>query len=559
MSRRATGYCLLLAVCLSVLLLASSLVQRFENRSELARVQSLSMTASWPWVVERLSDLEGRFGTSAGARAGGAIVRALLEDGSLEEDPLADGGLPLGQLESYPLRALLERSLEERRFEGCLRLVDLLRRSGLGGFNTYEAAALLELRRIDEARTVDLSGADGTRLGRRLADLLDQADLDRVPIRDRRGRLLGTLGAQGEGEFVAAKGVDETLVPRIALAGVADLDPTGGVRLTIDLDLSRQALKALGRYYRGSIVVTDPQSGAVLVAVSDKKSWQEGGTPAFDQQREPASIAKLITVTAAMRHGIDIDELFSDMRCRGAVRYDDGPLYCTAVNGRLKGLDRALAVSCNVAFAELGNLVGREAVVSEYRRYGFDSLLEGGSIFGRVVEPLGSERQLGELSIGLEASEITPVHAALQAATYGNGGWMSSPKILESTDTYLGYSQVQLPGASRWRVVEEAWLPAIVDAMQAVVAPGGTAARVAPAHFPIALKTGTASDPRDGFHANYIGFGPLPEPRFAFAVRVTHQRTSQRVRRATYAVTRRFLRSLAGTETSPVGVTAAGP
>ena len=87
-----------------------------------------------------------------------------------------------------------------------------------------------------------------------------------------------------------------------------------------------------------------------------------------------------------------------------------------------------------------------------------------------MVEPLGSERQLGELSIGLEASEITPVHAALQAATYGNGGWMSSPKIFESTDTYLGYSQVHLPAASRWRVVEEEWLPPIVDAMRAVVA-----------------------------------------------------------------------------------------
>lgn len=554
MSRRVTGYCLLTAVFLSALLVATGLVQRSENRSELASVQSLSASASWPWVDERLSDLEGRFGTSGAARAGRAIVHAVLEEG-----PLADGGLSLRILESYPLRALLERSLEERRFEGCLRLLELLRRSGLYGFNAYEAAALLELRRIDEARAVELSNAGATRLGRRLTDLLGQADLDRVPIRDRRGRLLGTLGAEGEGEFVAAEGVDETLVPRIALAGVADLDPTGGVRLTIDLELSRQALAALGSYYRGSIVVTDPQTGAVLVAVSDKKSWQEGGTPAFDQQREPASIAKLITVTAAMRQGVDIDELFSGMRCRGAVRYDDGPLYCSAVNGQLKGFDRALAVSCNVAFAELGNLVGREAVVSEYRRYGFDSALEDSSSFGRVVQPLGSERQLGELSIGLEASEITPVHAALQAATYANGGWMSSPQIFEATDTYLGYSQVQLPGPGRWRVVEEEWLPPIVDAMQAVVAPGGTAARVAPAHFPVALKTGTASHPRYGFHVNYIGFGPLPDPRFAFAVRVTHQRTSQRVRRAAYAVTRRFLRSLAGTEGAPLGVTVAGP
>ena len=93
--------------------------------------------------------------------------------------------------------------------------------------------------------------------------------------------------------------------------------------------------------------------------------------------------------------------------------------------------------------------------------------------------------------------------------------------------------------------------------MKAVVAPGGTAGGIAPETFPVALKTGTASHPRYGFHVNYIGFGPLPEPRYAFSIRLTHQRTSVRVRRAARAVTRRFLRSMAGNQPLP-GVMAAG-
>jgi hypothetical protein len=88
-----------------------------------------------------------------------------------------------------------------------------------------------------------------------------------------------------------------------------------------------------------------------------------------------------------------------------------------------------------------------------------------------------------------------------------------------------------------------------------VAQPGGTAPRIAPASFPVALKTGTASEPDKGFHVNYIGFGPLPanphppvgqpDARFAFAVRVTHQPSSHRVRSAAFAVTRRFLEGLA--------------
>ena len=509
MSRRATGYCLSLAVVLLIVLVSTSLVQRVENRAELRWVASLTAVADWDGVERRLHDLSGRLGTRSAGRAGLALVSAIRAEDSASS---TIEGLDAEDLRPYPALALLERALEERRFEGCLRLVRLLRASGLAGFETYEAAALLELRRIDEARAVELGAAESrTRLGRSLAGLLAQDDLERVPIRDRRGRLLGTLGPGGKGDLQPAEGVDPSLIPRIALEGVPQLEPTGGVRLTLDLEVSRQAQQALGRYYRGSIVVLDPESGDVLAAVSDPRTWREGGTAAFEQQREPASIAKLITVTAALRQDIDVDAMFSEMRCRGAVKYEgDVPLYCSAVNGSLRGLDRALAVSCNVAFAELGNRVGREALVNEYRRYGFDSEPEGGVSFGRVTVPYGTPRQVGELSIGLEVSEITPVHAALQAAAYGNGGWMSTPSIYESTDTYLGYSQVEIPSLARWRVVEEEWLPEIVDAMKAVVAPGGTAAKVAPTGFPIALKTGTASHPRYGFHVNYIGFGPLP-------------------------------------------------
>jgi len=61
----------------------------------------------------------------------------------------------------------------------------------------------------------------------------------------------------------------------------------------------------------------------------------------------------------------------------------------------------------------------------------------------------------------------------------------------------------------------------------------------------VAMKTGTASEPRSGFHVNYIGVGPMPDPRVALCVRITHQRTSRRVRDAAHDVTRRLLRELA--------------
>ena len=72
----------------------------------------------------------------------------------------------------------------------------------------------------------------------------------------------------------------------------------------------------------------------------------------------------------------------------------------------------------------------------------------------------------------------------------------------------------------------------------------GTLGGVAPRDYPVAMKTGTASEPGRGFHVNYIGIGPSSEPHYAFAIRVTDQRSSRRVRRAARWITSRFLRTL---------------
>jgi cell division protein FtsI/penicillin-binding protein 2 len=137
------------------------------------------------------------------------------------------------------------------------------------------------------------------------------------------------------------------------------------------------------------------------------------------------------------------------------------------------------------------------------------------------------------------------VHAALEAATVANGGWMHAPRLYRSTDTFLGFAERSLPQSPGWQVLDARWRPILTRAMIAVAEPGGTAARIAPPDFPVALKTGTASEPGTGFHVNYIGFGPLPSSRYAFAVRVTHQSSSHRVRSAAFGVTRRLLEGLA--------------
>ena len=211
------------------------------------------------------------------------------------------------------------------------------------------------------------------------------------------------------------------------------------------------------------------------------------------------------------------------MTCAGSQRYGTGSLWCAYPGGKLAGLGHALAISCNVAFANLGaEASAAPPLVDELRRFGFDRTDAPGA--GRIRQPQGDERQLADLSVGLEATEITPAHAARMAAVFGTDGTMPGVFLVAAEDGAMGMSPRPPRAAAARRVLEAAWIPrdARGDGGRSP-APGGPPTASLRPSFPVAMKTGTASTPGLGYHVNYIGVGPMPDPTVAFCVRVTHR------------------------------------
>jgi peptidoglycan glycosyltransferase len=382
---------------------------------------------------------------------------------------------------------------------------------------------------------------DSRDLGRRLRRAVEaRAAGAATLLLDRHGELAATVARGGTAE--AEAGVAPLLAGFLERA---PLPPSSlAVRLSLDLGLSRAAREALGER-RGSIVVVEAGTGAVLAAVSDARTLAREGAAAFTQRREPASIAKLLTTAAAYRAGVDADAEIARMTCTGVERYGGRPLWCPFRAGPLEGLDHALALSCNIAFANLGTRLGAERMVAEYRAWGFDGgddALLGAA--GRVHTPPRDPRQLADLSVGLEVADVTPLHAALLAAVVASGGRMPVPRLVTGVCGMLGLVDAPSPRPKGSEVVAPAIARRLRRAMEAVAA-FGTGASLAPAAFPVALKTGTAAEWGRGYHTNYVGFGPPEDPTVAFCVRVTNERNSPAVTRATREVTRRLLAALA--------------
>lgn len=455
---------------------------------------------------------------AAGARAAGglALARAWLGRPATASPPAGLHPLPV-----------LDAVLGAGDAGAALRVAALVRECGepLGGL--YAAAALVELGRDDEARrALEATGGAfaGWGLERDARRVLELRSLGATRIvRDRHGVLVGALL---RGELSVEPGLAGFVPPEVRQAAAAAPPGRAGLRLGLDLELSRQAEQALSGLH-GTVVLLDPRTGELLAAVSDPASLAREDSPAFAERREPASISKLVTAAAAARVGLDPDAEIARMTCPGFGTYGKGRLWCASPAGKLTGLDHALAVSCNVAFANLGVRVGRAALLAELRRFGFDE--PGAAWAGHVTQPEGDERQLADLSVGLEATDITPLHAAVLGSVFADGS-LRLPVLLAGDDGALGRTpRFASPPPPLREVVPAPTLSLLRRAMEAVAAPGGTAAGVAPEGYPVAMKTGTAREPGLGYHVNYVGVAPLPSPRYAFCLRLTHQPTSPRV------------------------------
>lgn len=537
---------LLVLLCLVIAGLASIMIYNSYKRDlqALELAQSLLDENKINKAKKLFSSLEDSFWIKDQARLGSIIT------GILSYDEYKDVPLPEKHtinIDHYHLPSLLRRLLAASAFNQCIQLVKVGKFYEMEAADLYFSAALLEKGKPGEAFRFYSGLSDRlkrTSPGNRLRETFELLHAGaRSIVRDRTGKLAGTIGADRQFKFYRPQ--YRSFIQPVIIKEIINHEIQKGLRLSIDLEISRLALESLGEN-QGSIVLIQPDTGEVLAAVSDKKTVEkmgEGSSPAFEQMLEPASISKLITVTAAFRNKLDPEREIAGMTCRGAKRYSGKILYCPAARGELYGLEHALAVSCNTAFADLGVKIGWEKMLEELRLFGFDSQIKNPFPLGKIIIKEGDNRALANLAIGLENTVLTPVHAALTAAVFANDGSRVYPGLFYATDGFVGLSpkEFKIKNIKGVKILDENWLPAIRDGMWAVTRYGGTAGLIAPAGFQVYMKTGTGGNYRDGYHVNYIGYIPKDQGNIAFCVRVTNKRTSFRVRRAAYQTNRELL------------------
>lgn len=306
----------------------------------------------------------------------------------------------------------------------------------------------------------------------------------------------------------------------------------GDVTLTIDSSLQGLAMDLLGDR-RGAVVLLDTRTGAVRVMASSpsydpnhlEETWpqlvKDEASPLLNRAAQgaypPGSTFKVVTAAGALAANPGLAG--KTFNCPGYLMVDGFKLTDLAAHGEVN-LRKALAVSCNTTFAQLGLGLGADGFYRTVKAFGLDQDPDPG-IPARpgTLAPPGkmTPAELAGSAIGQGEVLVSPLQMALVAAAVANGGVIMHPYLVETVRDSLGQTVEQ--------AVHRPWLTATTPEIAGIIKDGmvdavqyGTARAAAVSGMQVAGKTGSAQNPQGQTHAWFIGFAPAERPRLAVAV-----------------------------------------
>ena len=325
--------------------------------------------------------------------------------------------------------------------------------------------------------------------------------------------------------------------------------PTGGaVTTTINAQAQRAAYRGL-RGKIGAVVAIEPSTGRILASVQSP-SFDPNALSNHDPQEiratydllsadpskpllnrpivalnPPGSTFKLVTAAAALATGQYTPDTIlpgpktyqlplSSNKLRNWNNQECGP------DGKVT-LRQALAISCNTAFAWLGNQLGADALRTQSQLFGFDErfnipLRAATSRFPEDPD----EPQVALSAIGQFDVRATPLQMAMVTAAIANGGVTMRPYLVqEIRGPDLAIVQTTQPEA--YQEAMTAVNAALLKDMMVEVVENGTGSNARIPGVSVGGKTGTAQTGNERPSiAWFTAFAPARNPTIAVAVMV---------------------------------------
>jgi cell division protein FtsI (penicillin-binding protein 3) len=301
---------------------------------------------------------------------------------------------------------------------------------------------------------------------------------------------------------------------RELISQVEALSARGATAIVMDTDT--------GEIYAMASVRRDPETGVVEVGT--------GNYAAVDAD-EPGSVAKVITVAAALNDGAVTPETSFEVPYRKQW-YDDLLSDAEPHPTEWWSVEQILVKSSNIGTIEIQQRIGRERWWEYSRAFGLgertalDFPGESVGINKRPEDLWGSERVTVSYGQGLSS---TSIQLAAAINVIANDGTYVAPKLVAGTVDATGEITPTEPSATH-EVVSTATAETVQRMLGQVVC-RGTAKRARIDQFNVGGKTGTGFKAQDNgtyfdelgrrvYYSSFVGFFPLEDPQVTLLISV---------------------------------------
>ncbi|MBS3913154.1 MAG: penicillin-binding protein 2 [Bacteroidetes bacterium] len=325
---------------------------------------------------------------------------------------------------------------------------------------------------------------------------------------------------------------------------------------SLDFDLQEFGEKLLTNK-RGSIVAIEPSTGEVLalinkpdydpnLLVGDTRAKSFGKLimdprkPLYNRAIKgmypPGSTFKTVMALVAQQEGVLHPETMHS--CAGGYHMGSLTVGCHP-HGSPLDLRTSIAISCNAYYCQVFRDIidnpkytsvreGYASLEKHLRSFGLGSKTGidlPGENSGNIPSVAYLDKRHGKkwrssniisLAIGQGEILLTPLQMANVAAIIANRGFYYIPHTVRG----IG-AKMELPVSLKVRhftTVDTQYFRPLIDGMERVPRPGGTAGGSGIPDIVICAKTGTAQNPHGEEHSLYIAFAPRENPKIAIAV-----------------------------------------
>ncbi|MDN4645039.1 peptidoglycan D,D-transpeptidase FtsI family protein [Arthrobacter sp. PsM3] len=365
-------------------------------------------------------------------------------------------------------------------------------------------------------------------------------------------RSYGVTGLEKTMNKELAGNSDQQFLDRVGQLFLGNQPKGASVELTLDPKIQKLAYDLIPDGRRGSIVVTNPKTGAIIAMVS-KPSYDPNLIATQDPAAEAANFAELNKVpginlnqnvsgpTGALLAPGSVFKLIDTAAALNSGKYNKDSILPNPAEMSFPGIQYklpnyaggncytrdtatfafALQQSCNTPFASIALDLGQKAIADQAGKFGFgqdfgDQLKLDSAPSFFPSEPL-DDASLAQSSIGQRDVRATPLQINQMTAAIANGGVQMQPNLIKAVRS----PDLRPISEPKPQVLQTSTTPEIarqINEWMVSVVSDGIARGAAVPGVKVAGKTGTAELGNGLNNSWFTGFAPANDPQVAVTI-----------------------------------------